>query len=145
MFVSTSSLAVLVIFPAVCQLVLKRRKTNPTRTPVISVVSHTGNNRNDNSNLVSQSVPFIAKSNLKNNNVNLNNSNNIANGNKNVLGCDLLKTQSDYDVEKAKLNTDEESGGEGPSTCSLSWIDLYLKWLDWKWSTVCDLQCSKHF
>jgi len=119
------SLAVLIIFPAVCQLVLKRRKPNNRNiNPILGTKYNIGNNRESgvnstttttttNVNLSASTVPFLNKtssnnkscSNVKNNNVNLNNKNSSSSFNKNVvITCDS---------KGEKVKSDVNYGGGG--------------------------------
>lgn len=125
------SVALLVVYPAFCQLVLKKRKMIGSSTSQnISVnVINTGSHKSTSS--VSKSVPLTS---IKNNNITLNNEK----PGKEKQYCNLLNEKNaignkadDIDLEHA---SDEEDGTE---KCSKkSWSTLYIQLLSWKWFSV---------
>ncbi|CAG7830272.1 unnamed protein product [Allacma fusca] len=154
-----SSLAIIVIYPAVCQLALKRRKpstNNSCRNMNTPASKYPGNTRDSaNVNLSAQIVPFLSKShkscpNVKNNNVTLNNSNNTCSNNV-VINVDSVRDnqiKSDMNFDEESQKCGKEGGESGYCGENISekkkrnWVDAYLSFLNWRWFTVSCYDCT---
>jgi len=140
--VTTSSFALLLLYPALCQLVLKKRKSSSNSTNSDGVPMKLMNNSNKDKSL--SSTPFLSncdsklKSNgMKNNNINLNNAKMSFDS---KLGSNLDK---DNDQKTKSDFVDLEAGHHENGDCmvetlcaSKNWVELYLIVINWKWFTV---------
>lgn len=135
-FVTISSFALLVLYPAVCQMVLKRRKV--VSAPSTDVKLKTMNN------VKGPGVPLVQADKLnnppgsemskeyfmKNNNVTLNN------GSTNNTKLNLDKYNDDS-VKFVDLEAGNQRQQDSCETClPKSWVDWYLALLKWRWFTV---------
>jgi hypothetical protein len=152
--VTVSSFALLLLFPALCQIVLKKRKVTSGSGNDGGVSMKVINNTNTTgkrSGPSPSSVPFLPNESsnssqnrskgsfsVKNNNVNLNNAKNLGDS---KTGNIMINIDCKDELNKSELIDLEvglhESNGSSDMLCtSKNWVELYLAIINWKWFTV---------
>lgn len=122
----------MVVYPAVCQLVLKKRKP-PGHLNVQNVNVNVINT--DNKNATGSLKPL---SSFKNNNISWDNEKN----GQDKSNCNLLNNErTDKTIRPEDIDLEIANDAEdGATTCSgNSWPSIYLSIMSWKWFNVSNL------
>lgn len=122
---TVGSLALLVVYPAFCQLVLKKRKMG-TCSQNVNVNVINANIRNSNG---PRSVPL---QNFKNNNITLNNEKNE----KDKQYSNLLKNEKNLKADDIDVEIANEEDDAIDKCSARSWSSMYEQLTTLKWFTV---------